>query len=167
MRNITWQNMIRSVNRSDYPSSLSPAKTLLLPKNNIVPRSLQKIKPLLSLSIAPLANSGTSSRKLHCSPVFKPSTNSKCATPFTVQGQYLKIQIVHFLQPPCPLNLASIPSGYFECMQALRPQRQKAASKLIFTNGDFDDCQLFDSIDLTYQENKLAELNRGKDKVVN
>ncbi|TYH57524.1 hypothetical protein ES332_D08G095800v1 [Gossypium tomentosum] len=34
-------------------------------------------------------------------------------------------------------------------MQALRPQRQKAASKLIFTNGDFDDCQLFDSIDLT------------------
>nr|XP_012466090.1 unnamed protein product [Gossypium raimondii] len=69
-----------------------------------------------------------------------------CANAFTVRGKYLKIQKVHLLQPPCPLNLDPIPPCYFECMQALPPRKLKAASKLIFMNGGFGGCHLFDSI---------------------
>ncbi|KAA3484895.1 putative protein isoform X3 [Gossypium australe] len=42
---------------------------------------------------------------------------------------------VHLLQPPCPLNPDLILPGYSECMQALPPQKLKAASKLISQTG--------------------------------
>ncbi|KAH1096896.1 hypothetical protein J1N35_013817 [Gossypium stocksii] len=42
---------------------------------------------------------------------------------------------VHLLQPSCPLNPDPIFPRYFECMQALPPQKLKAKSKLISQTG--------------------------------